>query len=461
MDPVIDLTLRTALALLFFVAAGHKLRDLDRFRATLAEYRLLPAGLVPLAAALVVAVEVAAAGALLVPGARAAGLVVAAALLALYGAAIAINLARGRRDIDCGCAGPAVRRPITGALVARNAALAALALAGGARRGSRRDSARRRRARRRGAEHAPLLPLADLPRLQGAPPRAALDRAPRGRLARDRAGQRRRARRTRGVRARRAPGGVPVRALAGARHHLPGGETALRGAARRVRRRALARAGEHARAPGEPVRGPGARRGVDPGLPPRRGGAKRSAAAMTDERRWLDRLCEGATRALARRTSRRSFLTRLGTALAGTAVLPLLPVARAATDEHPAVPDDAALDGELGDPKSCNYWRHCAIDGFLCACCGGSQNTCPPGTEMSPLTWIGTCRNPGDGKDYIISYNDCCGQSLCMRCRCTRTEGERPLYLTMKNNDLLWCFGTQSRAVNCSVAVVLGVATRT
>src|SRR5439155_1574869 len=126
-----------------------------------------------------------------------------------------------------------------------------------------------------------------------------------------------------------------------------------------------------------------------------------------------------------------------------------------------AVPDDAALHGEVGDPKSCNYWRHCAIDGFLCACCGGSQNTCPPGTEMSPLTWIGTCRNPGDGKDYIISYNDCCGQSLCMRCRCTRTEGERPVYLTMKNNDLLWCFGTQSRAVNCSVAVVLGVATRT
>src|SRR2546428_6426364 len=27
-----------------------------------------------------------------------------------------------------------------------------------------------------------------------------------------------------------------------------------------------------------------------------------------------------------------------------------------------------------------------SIDGFLCACCGGSENTCPPGTEMSPLT---------------------------------------------------------------------------
>jgi len=118
MDPVIDVTLRTALALLFFVAAGHKLQDLGRFRATLAEYRLLPAGLVPLAAALVV------------PSARAAGLVSAATLLVVYGAAVAINLARGRRHIDCGCAGPAGRRPISGALVARNAALAALALAG-------------------------------------------------------------------------------------------------------------------------------------------------------------------------------------------------------------------------------------------------------------------------------------------------------------------------------------------
>src|SRR5439155_19636457 len=130
MDPVIDVTLRTALALLFSVAAGHQLQDLGRFRATLVEYRLLPAGLVPLAAALVVAVEVAAAGALLVPGARAAGLVSAATLLVVYGAAVAINLVRGRRDIDCGCAGPAGRRPISGALVARNAALAALALAG-------------------------------------------------------------------------------------------------------------------------------------------------------------------------------------------------------------------------------------------------------------------------------------------------------------------------------------------
>jgi methylamine dehydrogenase light chain len=172
---------------------------------------------------------------------------------------------------------------------------------------------------------------------------------------------------------------------------------------------------------------------------------------------WIDRIVERTARQLARHTSRRSFLTRLGTLLVGAAALPLLPVARAL--ERTPAPDDAQIAGDAGDPKSCNYWRHCAIDGFACACCGGSQNTCPPGTEMSPVTWIGTCRNPADGKDYVISYNDCCGQSLCMRCRCTRTEGERPVYYTSKNNDLLWCFGTKSRAVHCSVAVVLAVAT--
>jgi methylamine dehydrogenase light chain len=185
---------------------------------------------------------------------------------------------------------------------------------------------------------------------------------------------------------------------------------------------------------------------------------------MTDARRrwWIDRLVERGARDLARRTSRRRFLARLGTALVGGATLPLLPVARASDEgARVSVPDDTKLAGDLGDPKSCHYWRHCAIDGFLCACCGGSQTACPPGTEMSPITWIGTCRNPGDGKDYVISYNDCCGATLCMRCRCTRTEGERPVYFTSKNNDLLWCFGTKSRAVYCSVAIVLGQATET
>jgi hypothetical protein len=127
MDPAIDLVLRTALGLLFAVSAGHKVQDLARFRATLGEYRLLPVGVVAPAALLVVAAEGGLVAALAV--ARGPGLAGAAALLLVYAAAVGVNLARGRRHIDCGCAGPAARRPIGGWLVARNAVVAAAALA--------------------------------------------------------------------------------------------------------------------------------------------------------------------------------------------------------------------------------------------------------------------------------------------------------------------------------------------
>jgi len=128
MDPVVDLTLRAALALLLLVAAAHKLRDLPAFRATLADYRLLPDAIVPAAAGLVVGVELAIGTALL--ALPRPGLAAVAVLLAGYALAIAINLARGRHHIDCGCAGPAARQPISGRLVARNLLLATTALAG-------------------------------------------------------------------------------------------------------------------------------------------------------------------------------------------------------------------------------------------------------------------------------------------------------------------------------------------
>jgi methylamine dehydrogenase light chain len=77
---------------------------------------------------------------------------------------------------------------------------------------------------------------------------------------------------------------------------------------------------------------------------------------------------------------------------------------------------------------------------------------------MSPVTWIGTCRNPQDGKDYIISYNDCCGKDYCGRCSCLRTEGERPVYFPQRSNDINWCMGAESTVYHCSTAIVLGAA---
>ena len=166
---------------------------------------------------------------------------------------------------------------------------------------------------------------------------------------------------------------------------------------------------------------------------------------------WFDRLTERTARGVAHRSSRRSFLGRLaGTLVGGAAALPPLPVARA--DESNGFP------GEEGDPNSCDYWRYCAIDGFLCGCCGGTANSCPPGTEMSPITWIGTCENPVDGKHYIISYNDCCGKSACGNCLCQRNEGDRPVYQPRLSNDINWCLGTKSNVYNCSTAIVIGTA---
>jgi hypothetical protein len=128
MDPVLDITLRSALALLFGAAAVHKLRAPADFRDALAGYRLVPVratGVVAIALALV-EVATAAAFGLALPGVVAP--VAAVSLLCVYSAAIGVNLARGRSDIDCGCGGTATHQPLSPGLLVRNAVLAAGAL---------------------------------------------------------------------------------------------------------------------------------------------------------------------------------------------------------------------------------------------------------------------------------------------------------------------------------------------
>lgn len=125
-DPAPLLALRLALALLFASAARHKVLAFPAFRATFERYELVPRALAGSGAALVPGAEVSAAAALV--AAPEAGALLASALLALYAGAIAGNLVRGRRDIECGCGGPAARQTLSGALVARNLVLACGAL---------------------------------------------------------------------------------------------------------------------------------------------------------------------------------------------------------------------------------------------------------------------------------------------------------------------------------------------
>jgi hypothetical protein len=133
LDPVWVWIARLGVSVLFAAAGLSKLWQQAAFRDAVAAYDLLPRRMVAPAALTLAALEVAAAILLLSPAGRLAGAILLGGLLLLFTTAIAINLVRGRTDIDCGCwmfgARQSERRHGSGgATVARNAVLAVLVL---------------------------------------------------------------------------------------------------------------------------------------------------------------------------------------------------------------------------------------------------------------------------------------------------------------------------------------------
>jgi uncharacterized membrane protein YphA (DoxX/SURF4 family) len=120
------LVLRVGLGALLLYAAATKVPDVAAFAESVANYRLLPASLVPAVSAAVIGVELVA-GALLVVGryTRAAALV-ASVLLVVFSAGVAQALLRGI-DLRCGCFGG--EEPATWLTVLRDLAMLAVALA--------------------------------------------------------------------------------------------------------------------------------------------------------------------------------------------------------------------------------------------------------------------------------------------------------------------------------------------
>jgi methylamine dehydrogenase light chain len=167
----------------------------------------------------------------------------------------------------------------------------------------------------------------------------------------------------------------------------------------------------------------------------------------------FDRAVERRARKAASIHGRRSFLSRVGMALVGTAAVPMLPFDR--FNEARASGLNSHQDT---DPTACDYWRYCGMSGQPCTCCGGGPTSCPPGTEVSKVSWIGTCENPTDKRHYLISYNDCCGKIPCKQCNCHNTERDKPGYRMGRNSAVDWCMANNSGLVQCTLSVIVGLA---
>jgi len=122
-DPAIRGLCALSLALIFGASGAMKLRDLELFEGSLADYQLAPTWMEKPLAYFLPTLECIAAVGLLPASTRTIAAAALAALLMVFTGAIAINLVRGRTSIDCGCFGPALRQQLSGWLLLRNLAL--------------------------------------------------------------------------------------------------------------------------------------------------------------------------------------------------------------------------------------------------------------------------------------------------------------------------------------------------
>ena len=131
LDPAVNLVAALILSYVFVMAGLHKCRAPAEFATTLANYKILPESLARQGVYLAPVAEIMTGVALLIPATARLAAFSAGALLCVYIAAIGINLLRGRRNIDCGCGGPAQKQTISEWMIARNGLLLGLAFIAG------------------------------------------------------------------------------------------------------------------------------------------------------------------------------------------------------------------------------------------------------------------------------------------------------------------------------------------
>jgi hypothetical protein len=112
-------TFRLSIACIFEQAAAHALRHRDHYAAIVEDYRIATPAWSRLAAGVLPWAQFATGALLIMPVHRSPGPMLGLLLMALFTAAIAINVKRGRLHIDCGCGGADGQRLSPG-LIVRN-----------------------------------------------------------------------------------------------------------------------------------------------------------------------------------------------------------------------------------------------------------------------------------------------------------------------------------------------------
>lgn len=124
--PQIQLTAVLLISAVFAHGFWHKFRAFDEYIENIAQYQLVPEGLLLFVSRMLMVTEAFIALGILIPSVRTVAAVACMALLIIYIMAITLNLVQGRHHIACGCGGEHTTLSI--GLVLRNICLCVAAL---------------------------------------------------------------------------------------------------------------------------------------------------------------------------------------------------------------------------------------------------------------------------------------------------------------------------------------------
>lgn len=120
---------RLTVAVIFALAAVHAMREWTVFGGIVEQYRIVPPWLAMFIARILPPLELVAVSALLAPLMGRTGAMLGLCLMAMFTWAIAINLARGRVSIDCGCGGASGQKLSMGLALRNLVVMVGLAIA--------------------------------------------------------------------------------------------------------------------------------------------------------------------------------------------------------------------------------------------------------------------------------------------------------------------------------------------